>query len=212
MTEAQIETCPKAFKVVILGETTVGKTSIVNVATTGKFTENQLPTVSANFQVKNINIEGVNVKLNLWDTAGQERYRSLAPIFYRESDFIILVYSINNKFSFDSIHTWYENIKEDCINMPIILICGNKTDLEEERVIRTETGFELSKSMNCEFMELSAKTTPEKVDDLFKRIAVLACEKYHVVNEKIVSDIVLSPNEVLKENSNNNKMKKISCC
>ena len=182
MNESQLKVCNKTYKVVMLGESTVGKTSIVNVASTGFFSENQQPTVGSSFQVNRIEVNGTIMTINLWDTAGQEKYRSITPIFYREADFIILVYSINDLISFESIPKWYENIKNECLRMPKIFLCGNKTDLENERVVSTEEAMELAKKLNFDFMELSAKETPEKVEYMLKRIAIDAFNAYKAEN------------------------------
>ena len=162
MSDIESKLCPKAFKAVLLGESTVGKTSIASVAYTGIFAEDQIPTVGASFQIINVDLGDTAVKINMWDTAGQERFRSLAPMFYRETDFAILVYSIENISSFQAIPEWYNNMQRDCTKMPVVLICANKSDLDNQRVVSTEEGFQLAQSLGCEFIELSAKKTPEK--------------------------------------------------
>ena len=125
-------------KLVLLGESTVGKTSIVNVAHRGEFIEDQTSTIGACFQIKKMKVGDATVKLHLWDTAGQERFRSLAPMYYRDAQYALLIYAIDNHDSFDSIETWHSGLVEDCSTVPHIVLIGNKTDLVDSRTVTYE--------------------------------------------------------------------------
>lgn len=158
------------MKVVFLGETTVGKTCILSVANGGEFPSEQTATVGACFIGKTVYTSTEKIKLNLWDTAGQERFKSLTPMFYRDADVIVLVYSISCESSFIAIDSWFKCIQNDCIKSPTLFLVGNKADLESERMVTKEQGMDLAKRINAEFFEFSAKFEKEKVDSLIDHI------------------------------------------
>ncbi|EAY11551.1 small GTP-binding protein, putative [Trichomonas vaginalis G3] len=158
-------------KLVLLGESTVGKTSIVNVAHRGEFIEDQTSTIGACFQIKKMKVGDATVKLHLWDTAGQERFRSLAPMYYRDAQYALLIYAIDNHDSFDSIETWHSGLVEDCSTVPHIVLIGNKTDLVDSRTVTYEQGQELAHRLNARFYEVSAKADHESIVKMFQDIA-----------------------------------------
>lgn len=116
------------YKVVFVGESTVGKTSIINIANTNEFSDTT-PTIGAYFLVNTYMINNCQVKLNLWDTAGQERYRSLTPIYFREMDAGVLIYAIDNIESFNSIPKWHDSIMSEQNHKPPLYLVGNKADI-----------------------------------------------------------------------------------
>lgn len=127
--QININHIPKSeYKVVFVGESTVGKTSIINIANTNEFTDTT-PTIGAYFLVNTYMINNCQVKLNLWDTAGQERYRSLTPIYFREMDAGVLIYAIDNIESFNSIPKWYNSIMSEQNHKPPLYLVGNKADI-----------------------------------------------------------------------------------
>ena len=158
-------------KLVLLGESTVGKTSIVNVAHRGEFIQDQTSTIGACFQIKKMKVGDATVKLHLWDTAGQERFRSLAPMYYRDAQYALLIYAIDNKDSFNSIETWHNGLVEDCSVLPHIVLIGNKTDLIDSRTVSTEEGKALASKLKAKFYEVSAKSDHEGIVQMFQEIA-----------------------------------------
>ena len=144
-------------KVVFLGETSVGKSSIVSRYTRDEFYEFQEPTIGAAFQTKAVNLDNCIIKFEFWDTAGQERYRSLAPMYYRGSTVAFIVYDITNIDTFNNAKYWIKEIKNKGDINCIIVLLGNKTDMPT-RKIEKETGIELAKTNNIMFSEVSAKT------------------------------------------------------
>ncbi|OHS93629.1 Ras-related protein Rab-6.1 [Tritrichomonas foetus] len=158
------------IKVVFVGESTVGKTSIINIANTGEFLETT-PTVGACFLVNTYQINGRQIKLNLWDTAGQERYRSLTPIYFRDMDVGVLVYSIDNIESFNEIKKWHESIMNELNHKPELYLVGNKSDLEDVRVVSYEMGEKMANEINAKFFELSAKTDKKGVRKMIYTVA-----------------------------------------
>lgn len=120
------------YKIVIVGDSAVGKSCIASRYINEDFYEFQEPTIGASFMIKNLNIDEKDIKLEIWDTAGQERYRSLAPMYYRNSNVALVVYDVTKKSSFDSAKIWIEEINKKNISGCIIVLLGNKYDLDKE--------------------------------------------------------------------------------
>ena len=129
-------------KVVMLGDTCVGKTSIIKYFTEGISLNNDNPTVAIDTFSKDMIVQGRTIKLNIWDTSGQETYRSLVPNYIRNSNIIIIVFSVGDpnpkkpisESSFNSIGYWHNFAKEICDNDVIFCVCGNMTDLHERLI------------------------------------------------------------------------------
>jgi small GTP-binding protein len=158
-----------AYKVLLLGDSGVGKTSILRQFINRQFYQEHLTTIGIDYETTVVLIDGNPVKLSIWDTAGQERFRSITKSYIRGVDCIILVYDITNLDSFKHISDWIALIEQT--DVPILItVVANKNDLETQRVISTESGQSLSDSQNVPFYELSAKST-ETVRALFLSIA-----------------------------------------
>ena len=156
-------------KVVFLGETSVGKSSIVSRFTRDEFFDFQEPTIGAAFQTKNIQLDNCVVKMEFWDTAGQERYRSLAPMYYRGASVAFIVYDITNPDTLNNAKYWINQIKNKGERNCIIVLLGNKNDLSERRIER-EKGINVSEINNTMFSEVSAKTG-DNINDIMIQVA-----------------------------------------
>jgi len=130
------------FKIVLLGEGCVGKTSLVLRYVEDKFHEKHFSTIQASFLTKKINLDGRRLTLAIWDTAGQERFHALGPIYYRESHSAILVYDITNQDSFVKVKNWVKELKRILGDKVVLAIVGNKTDLEKDRNVPIEEALE----------------------------------------------------------------------
>ena len=123
-------------KIVAIGDSGVGKTSLIQMFEHSRFTENFKPTIGADFSNKEISIEGKVVTLQIWDTAGQERYQSLGTAFYRGADCAFLVYDITNTWSFDNVANWKNSfLQKSMVSMPEtfpFMVVGNKLDMADE--------------------------------------------------------------------------------
>lgn len=168
-------------KVVLLGQSSVGKTCIVNHLLTGKFDDSVSPTLGASYASKTLDVNGQKVSLQIWDTAGQERFRVLAPMYYRGAQAAILVYSIVDEQSFQQIDYWASSLKENAGSSVELFLVGNKCDLESERVIKEEQGKDKADSINAQLFETSALTGAE-INDLFTTLAK-KCTENNQVNE-----------------------------
>ena len=146
------------FKVVLLGEAGVGKTSIIHQFAYHQFDPECLSSISATFISKTLNYEGYGpIKYDIWDTAGQERYRSIARIFYKDAKVIIFVYDITNEASFDGIKDyWYEQIKINCEQNAILAVVANKNDLYSEQHVLDEVGQKFADEIDGIFQSTSA--------------------------------------------------------
>ena len=151
-----------SVKVVLVGDSGVGKTSIIKQFTDNKFEpDNTSPSIASQYSTKLIDIEetGKKIKFDLWDTAGQEVYRSLAKIFYKDANIIILVYDITSQKSFEGIEKyWYNHIKSTLIHDSIIALVGNKNDLYNEQIVEDEEARKYAESINALFYKISAKS------------------------------------------------------
>ena len=159
-------------KVVLLGETAVGKSSIIKQFVDHEFDSEVGPSISSKFVSKEIELKEINkeIKINLWDTAGQERYRSLAKIFYKDAQIIIFVYDITNKISFDSLSNfWYKEVINNSLSNVIFAVVGNKIDLYEYSKVSEDEAKNWADSINATFQLTSAKNN-SGIDLLFENL------------------------------------------
>ncbi len=145
------------IKIMVIGETKVGKTSLIKKYTKDVFGGAYLSTVGIDFQEKIINIDGKSVMLQIWDTAGQERFRNIAKNYFHSSDGFLLLYDITCRDSFEKISFWHEQIKINSPQNTKWMLIGNKCDLEENRTVDKSEGENYSKEYNINFSETSAK-------------------------------------------------------
>ena len=149
------------IKVILVGESGTGKTSLINVAIGEKFDPNSQSTLLSTFVPKKYERNGKNYTLNIWDTAGQEKFRAMTKIFTKNSKIVIFVYAINNRESFEIMKTyWVKSIKESLGDEPIIGIVGNKSDLFLEEKVKEEEGKEFANQLNVNFKLVTAKEDP----------------------------------------------------
>ena len=158
-------------KVVIVGESGVGKTCIMAQFIENKFEEEFVSSLTTQYRRKKIQlVTGEDVTFDIYDTAGQEKYRAIAKLYYKNARVVILVYDITDIKSFEAMKNyWYEQVKDIQTENLIIAIAGNKCDLYEERQVENETGEEFAKSINAIFVETSAKND-SGIDKLFENI------------------------------------------
>ncbi|XP_044015537.1 ras-related protein Rab-37-like isoform X2 [Aphidius gifuensis] len=145
-------------KTILLGDSGVGKTSLLVQFDTGKFQSNFAATVGIGFTNKVVTVADTKVKLQIWDTAGQERFRSVTHAYYRDAHALLLLYDVTNKTSYDNIRAWLGEIREFAQTDVVIMLLGNKCDCGTDRVIRKEDGKRLADEYDVPFMETSAKT------------------------------------------------------
>ena len=165
------ENC-ETLKVVLIGESGVGKTCIINRYLNNEFEEKCECSLSAKFFSKTMLFPAHNkfIKFNIWDTAGQKKFRALTIIFYKDSDVVILVYDITRKESFEELKNyWYNEIKDNLSNNCIVIIAANKFDLYNEEKVSEDEARKFAKEKGLMFRCTSALTA-EGIDDLFRDV------------------------------------------
>ncbi|KRX02396.1 P-loop containing nucleoside triphosphate hydrolase [Pseudocohnilembus persalinus] len=158
------------YKIVFLGDQSVGKTSIINRYMFDTFDGKNQPTVGIDFISKSLYFEDRQIRLQLWDTAGQERFRSLIPSYIRDSAVAVICYDISNRLSFQNAPKWIDDVRAERGPEVIVCLIGNKQDLEEQRQVSQEEAQQKAKELDVIYLEVSAKTG-NKVQHLFKVIA-----------------------------------------
>ena len=192
------------IKIILLGESGVGKTNLINILMGLPFNENEITSTSNSYMEKKVTINKKLYKLNLWDTIGQEKYRQLTKIFYKDSKIVIFVFDITSKRSFDELQKyWVKDVKEQIGDDSIVKgVIANKIDLFIDEQVTTEKGEEYAKSIDAKFLSISAKTDGPKK---FENFLMSLVEEY--INIK--GDIVDDPNKINLEDGGETKKK---CC
>lgn len=197
------------LKVVIVGDSGVGKTNLIKRFVTNSFSQNSKATVGVEFLSKSYRINEQVFKIEMWDTAGQERYKSITAAYYKGAKGALIVYDITQKTSFENISKWMSEIREKSSKDMKLMIIGNKTDLKDERQVTTEEASSKAQDLGAPIMEtsaLDASNVKEAFYDLIK-------EMYREIRKKL--DIVESQAESGKEGvqlDTNEEKKKKSCC
>lgn len=180
------------LKIIILGDSGVGKTSLMHQYVSHKFDSRYKATIGADFLTKDIEVNGQTVTLQIWDTAGQERFQSLGSAFYRGADACILVFDVTQQESFAHISSWLEEFSIQAGRRDSVLI-GNKTDLEDRRQVATKTVQGWCAKQNAgegaegemKYFETSAKDNIG-VDEAFQAVAATALSKKAAAEEEVV--------------------------
>ncbi|KAK9767406.1 GTPase Ryh1 [Basidiobolus ranarum] len=160
----------RKFKLVFLGEQSVGKTSLITRFMYDTFDNTYQATIGIDFLSKTMYLEDRTIRLQLWDTAGQERFRSLIPSYIRDSSVAVVVYDISSRNSFLNTTKWIDDVRAERGTDVIIVLVGNKTDLSDKRQVTTEEGEKMAKELDVMFVETSAKAG-FNVKTLFRKIA-----------------------------------------
>ena len=153
------------FKILIIGESGVGKTCLLLRYAENSFTANHLLTIGIDFKIKMVNIENKIIKLQIWDTAGQDRFRTITKTYYKGSHGVILVYDVCDDKSFANVKNWIKQIEQNARSNICKILVGNKCD-KPERVITEEEGIKLGKFYNMNYYETSAKTG-QNINEIF---------------------------------------------
>ena len=177
------------FKLLIIGDSGVGKSSLMNRFSDNIFNETFINTIGVDFKIRTINMDGKMIKLQIWDTAGQERFRTIVSSYYRGAHGIMVVFDITNKESFENIRMWYEEIKKHASGSVKKILIGNKSDFETKRQVEYSEGKELADSLNMDYIETSAKTALN-VEKAFYDLAILLQNNMVVSNNKTDINVV----------------------
>ena len=201
------------FKYIIIGDSAVGKSNILLRYVQDRFNEEFQSTIGVEFGTKNIEIKNKICKIQIWDTAGQESFRSITRAYYKNSVCACIVYDITNRNSFQNVQQWIEDCKKQTPKTVLLVLIGNKLDLEKNREISYEEGESLALNNDMLFFETSAKTG-ENVEELFNKSAQIIVENidkdlYDLSNDtcgiKIGNNsgnIILNKNKANEKNNN----------
>ena len=198
------------FKILLIGDSNVGKSSLILKSVKNIFIEEFISTIGYEFFYLGYKINNKNVKLQLWDTCGQERYHSLIKNLYKNSVLTIMVYSICDNNSFDNLEFWLKEIKINSQpNIPVFLI-GNKKDIENERTVKFKKGKQFFNDYNLQFfMETSAKIGFSS-NELFKEVALfLYCE---LLSNKVRIDKPIDDIKLRLQQKKYEKYRLKNCC
>ena len=155
-------------KIVFLGKSSVGKTSIINKYMFDDTISDHQPTVGIDFFAHTIVKDGKQIRLQMWDTAGQERFNALIPSYIRDSTISVLVFDISSRESFENLEKWHTLVTNHA--NPAFVVVGNKCDLEEQREVSKEEHEKYAQSINAQFIETSAKA-PINIPELYDMLA-----------------------------------------
>jgi len=194
------------IKLLMIGDSGVGKTCLLLRYANDSFSPTFITTIGIDFKIKNIDIEGKRVKLQIWDTAGQERFRTITTSYFRGAQGIVLVYDVTDRRSFESIRNWISQIQQHAdVHVNKILV-GNKCDMLDEKVVSSEEGQKLATEFGMEFWEDSAKNNVN-VEESFLSIA-------KSVKDRLVADGGAGPTggKGVRLNAQKGSGSKSGCC
>ena len=170
------------FKLIIVGDSNVGKTNIMSKYIRDQFNFNSKSTIGVEFGTKILTIDNKKIKAQIWDTAGQERYKSITSAYYKGAKGALIVYDITNKFTFESVYKWVQDLNSYGEKNLTLLLVGNKSDLENKRQINKDEGEEKAKSFGLGFIETSA-CSGDNIDQAFEIMLKEVLKKYMVDND-----------------------------
>ncbi len=194
------------LKVIVLGSSQVGKTSILVRYFKNEFNLETLSTIGIDFKTKYFKFDEEKIKINFIDTAGQEKFRAISVNYLKGTDGVLLVFDITNKETFYLIQNWVEDIHQNNKSNIGKILLGNKSDLEESRQVSKEEAEQLAKDLGCQYIEASAKTG-ENINETISEIAKLSFEYYKKLDESEKRRSIKLTNNNKKEEQN-----KKGCC
>ena len=182
------------FKLILIGNSGVGKSCILQRYMKHSFEESYKCTIGVDFLMKSVIIKGITVKLQLWDTAGQEKYKSMVSSYYRGANVALIVFDLTSHESFEALPLWIENYYKNGPEQKNIILIGNKKDLEEDRKVSSEEAEAFAETNNMMYFETSAKDG-ENIDYVFNYAAEKLLEFYSGNNEAILKRQLTPNNE-----------------
>lgn len=206
----ELENEEEQMKIILLGNTGVGKTAIITQFDQNTYNNKAMATYAPNFIKKDLKINNEVVKVHVWDTAGQEKFNSVSKLFVKNAKIIILVYDITEKSSFEGLDYWYNFIKNDLVQDVVIGLAGNKVDLLNEdgfeEQVSQEEAEKFAEKLGAEFSLLSAKCDKKGIDDFFVKLITKYIDKFFIpINNR---KTIMISNKTQKQTDK----KKKNCC
>ena len=204
------ESSEMIFKIIIIGDSTTGKTNILSKYLNDKYEKDFKATIGVELGNKTLKIKNDTVNIQIWDTAGQERYRSMTKAYYKGALGALIVYDITNRNSFENVENWMTDLKSSADQKVSILLIGNKNDLEEEREVKIEEGEKRAQEYDIAFLETSAKNG-NNIEMAFKTLIEEVYNKCHKDFESVAKVEIMS-GKIIKNKKKNTEEKKFKCC
>ncbi|KAG2448205.1 hypothetical protein HYH02_006790 [Chlamydomonas schloesseri] len=170
------------FKVVLIGDSGVGKSNLLSRFTRNEFSLESKSTIGVEFATRSIQVDGKTIKAQIWDTAGQERYRAITSAYYRGAVGALLVYDITKSVTFENVERWLKELRDHADSNIVIMLVGNKSDLKHLRDVQTEVAQAFCEREGLSFIETSALESTN-VEKAFQQILT---EIYHIVSKKVL--------------------------
>ncbi|CAL1292039.1 unnamed protein product [Larinioides sclopetarius] len=164
------------YKILVLGDSNVGKTCIVHRFCDETYYDTYISTIGIDFKQKIVNLDGMPIKLQIWDTAGQERFRTLTTAYYRGAMGILVMYDVTNMDSFNHLSYWFRNVEENASPDVVKVLVGNKCDSSNLRVVDQDQGRKIAESCDVPFFECSCKEGIN-IDEIFMTVARMIREQ-----------------------------------
>ncbi|XP_077995429.1 ras-related protein Rab-35-like isoform X1 [Glandiceps talaboti] len=193
------------FKLLIIGDSGVGKSSLLLRFADNTFTGTYITTIGVDFKIRTIDVNGEKVKLQIWDTAGQERFRTITTTYYRGTHGVIVVYDVTSADSFVNVKRWLHEIDQNCDNVARILV-GNKNDCPDRKVVESDDAKKFAEQMGVQLFETSAKENIN-VEEMFNAITQLVLQQ-----KKRNAELLSKQNDRIKVDSSKRKKSKCSNC
>ncbi|KAL5169329.1 Ras-related protein Rab11C [Glycine soja] len=171
------------FKIVLIGDSGVGKSNILSRFTRNEFCLESKSTIGVEFATRTLQVEGKTVKAQIWDTAGQERYRAITSAYYRGAVGALLVYDITKRQTFDNVQRWLRELRDHADSNIVIMMAGNKSDLSHLRAVSEDDGQALAEREGLSFLETSAL----EATNIEKAFQTILTEIYHIVSKKALA-------------------------
>lgn len=172
------------FKVVLIGDSGVGKSNLLSRFTRNEFNLESKSTIGVEFATRSIQVDGKTIKAQIWDTAGQERYRAITSAYYRGAVGALLVYDIAKHLTYENVERWLKELRDHADSNIVIMLVGNKSDLRHLRAVPTDEARAFAEKNNLSFIETSALDSTN-VEEAFKNILT---EIYRIVSQKQIAD------------------------
>lgn len=194
--------CDLMFKILLLGDSGVGKSNLLLRYTKDQFMVDMRSTIGVEFGIKMLKLDGLEIKVQIWDTAGMERYRAITSSYYKGAKGAIVIYDISRKSSFDNVDNWIDDFKSKADDDAIVLLVGNKNDLIDQRQVDKEEALLKAQKNKLAFMETSAKEN-DNVQAAFVTLFQAILNKFKEVN----GDLLNNDNLIKGNNQNSNHIK-----
>ncbi|XP_022895657.1 ras-related protein RABA2a [Olea europaea var. sylvestris] len=180
------------FKIVLIGDSGVGKSNLLSRFTRNEFCLESKSTIGVEFATRTLQVEGRTVKAQIWDTAGQERYRAITSAYYRGALGALLVYDVTKPTSFENVSRWLKELRDHADSNIVIMLIGNKTDLKHLRAVATEDAQSFAEKEGLSFIETSAL----EATNVEKAFQMILSEIYRIISKKSLSSDEPAPTSI----------------